>query len=94
MAGIGHVCIRSVKRIINRVPECLSSRLNWVIPLPPSQASVPPHLGPEGEPHTTGQTLWYNLYSNPFTIGRDEGGDGGRGGGRVEWGRVIKKPGL
>jgi hypothetical protein len=37
---------------IRRVPECLSSRLNWVPPPPPRmRVWLPPHLVLEGEPH-------------------------------------------
>jgi hypothetical protein len=66
-----------VKELLYRVPECLSSRLDWVPPPPPPEPSVAPHLGPTqmqgshtrlfragwGDPiQTTGQTLWYSTY--------------------------------
>ncbi len=61
---------------IYRVPVCLSLRRNWVLPLPPSPASVsPPWTQMEeeqqslegewvGDPiRTTGKKAWHSVYS-------------------------------
>ncbi len=52
----------NVKGLLYRVPECLSSRLNWAPPPPPPQASVAPPLELRRLDRHSG-----TLFSNPFT---------------------------
>ncbi len=49
------------------VPQCLSSRPNWVRPLPHLLASVAPLACVRGGRRTTGEKAWHSVYSVVYT---------------------------
>ncbi len=76
-SSLNCIYLRDVWAWVYRVPGFLSSRPNWVPPLPQPQGSVaPPPFGFKGKRHTRlrrrgwggpnsdeGKTLWYSLYT-------------------------------